>query len=154
MLLTERTRTVHVSGATAAGTTSINCPSSGGVDMSQNGGYRGCRFIADIGTLTSSQVTKMKVQGSPDGSDWTTLGGDLAATATPAMADGDSNKLLICDVYRPKFRYLRAVVVRGTANAVINSVVAELYEPVTAPTTQDTSVSGSTQTVTPALGTA
>jgi hypothetical protein len=151
MLLTERTQTVHVMNAVAAGTSN---QTSSSVDMSQNGGYRGCRFIADIGTLTASQVTSMKVQGSPDNSDWTTLGGDLAGTGTGNMADADSNKTLIVDIYRPKFRYLRAIVVRGTANAVINCVLAELYEPITEPTTQDATTSKSKQLITPALGTA
>jgi hypothetical protein len=154
MALNTRTRVVRVNTGTVAGTTSINAPSSSGVDMSQNGGYRGVRFIALLGALTGSQVTKLKVQGSPDGSDYTTLGGDLLGSSTVAMADADGTKMLVCDVYRPIHRYVRAVVVRGTANAVIDGVIAELYDPITEPTTDDTTVSASKVTVSPILGTA
>jgi len=149
-----RTRSVVVNTGTAAGTTSINCPSSSGVDMSQDGGYHGIRFWALIGTLSATQVTKIKLQGSPDGVDYTTLGGDLLASASPAMADADSNKLLIADCYRPIHRYMRAVIVRGTANAVITGVVAELYDPIKEPTSADTSVSATSSTISPPLGTA
>jgi hypothetical protein len=151
MLLTERTRLVHVMNPVAAGQSN---QTSSAVDMSQNGGYRGCRFIADIGALTASQVTSMKVQGSPDNVDWTTLGGDLAKTGSGNMADADSNKMLVCDVYRPVHRYLRAIVLRGTANAVIDCVIAELYEPITEPTLADTTVSKQSMTISPPLGTA
>lgn len=154
MSINKRTRLIRVNTGTVAGTTSINCPSSSGVDMSQNGGYRGVRFTALLGALTSGQVTKLKVQGSPDGSDYTTLGGDLLATATAAMADGDGTKMLVCDVYRPIHRYVRAVVVRGTQNAVIDGVIAELYDPITEPTSDDTTVSASKVAISPILGTA
>ena len=154
MAINQRTRVIRVNTGTVAGTTDINCPSSSGVDMSQNGGYRGVRFIALMGALTGTQVTKLKVQGSPDGSDYTTLGGDLLATATAAMADADGTKMLVCDVYRPVHRYLRAVVDRGTANAVIDGVIAELYDPISEPTSDDTTVSASKTAISPPLGTA
>ena len=38
------------------------------------------------GALTAGQITKMKVQGSPDGSDWTVLGGDLAGVSKRRLA--------------------------------------------------------------------
>lgn len=140
MALNARTRVISVQNAAAAGSVNQNTTA---LDMSQNGGYRGVRFIAHIGTLTASQVTKMKLQDSTDNGNWS----DVTGSETAAMADGDSNKMLVCDCYRPKNRYLRAVIERGTANAVIDSVVAELYDPIVEPTTQDTTVSASTTVV-------
>lgn len=150
-LITERTKLVHVNNPVVAGTTTVTGTA---VDMSQNGGFHGVRFIADLSTLTSTQVTKLKAQGSPDNSDYSTLGGDLAKSSTLAMADADSNKMLLCDVYKPGLRYIRPVLVRGTANAVLNCIIAELYDPITEPTSADTTVSQQSMTITPPLGTA
>jgi hypothetical protein len=133
--LTDAVKTVHVLNAVAAGTTNQNTTS---VDLQ---GFDGCRFIADIGTLTANQVTSLKVQSSTDNSNFS----DITSAATANMADGDSGKTLIVDVIRPGSRYLRGVVLRATANAVINCVIAELYRLRTAPVTQDTSVSSSTK---------
>lgn len=147
MGLNKRTRLIQVMNSVAAGTST---QTSSSVDMSQNGGYRGLRFIASLGTLTSTQVTSMKVAGSLDNSSFN----DLKGSGTGNMADADSNKLLVCDVYRPIHRYNEAIIVRGTANAVINCIIAELYDPITEPTTQDTTVSKSSNTLSPPTGTA
>ena len=53
----------------------------------------------------------------------------------------DSNKTLIVDLWRPTKRYVRAVVVRGTANAVVDGVILELYRSKTKGVTADTTVS-------------
>lgn len=124
-------KTTRVSNAVAAGTTSVNCTS---VDML---GFEAVRFTALFGTLTSTQVTSIKAQGSDDNSTFT----DLAGTAVGPLADADSNKALILDLFRPKYRYIRLVVVRGTANAVIDGVLADQYLASREPVTQDTSVS-------------
>jgi hypothetical protein len=147
MLLTERTRVVRVMNAVAAGTSNQN---GTGVDMSQNGGFRGIRFTALFGALTGTQVTSLKAQESSDNSNWS----DLAGSNTGPLADTDSNKSLILDVYRPQKQYIRPVVVRGTANAVIDGVTAELYEPITEPTSKDTSCSAQNQKISPLAGTA
>lgn len=133
--LTDLVKTVHVLNAVAAGTTNQNTTS---VDMA---GFDGCRFVADLGALTATQVTSLKVQGSTDNSNWS----DITGAATAAMADADSSKTLIVDVIRPTQRYLRGVVLRATANAVINCVLAEQYRLRTLPATQDTSVSQQTK---------
>jgi hypothetical protein len=146
-LLTERTRTVRVMNAVAAGTTNQNGTA---VDMLAGGQFRGVRFTALFGALTATQVTSLKVQGSADNITFS----DLAGTNTAALADGDGNKMLISEVYRPTYRYVRPVVLRATANAAIDGVIAELFEPGTEPTTQDTSVSASKQNISPAAGTA
>jgi hypothetical protein len=130
MHLTDYVKTVQVLGAVAAGTSNQN---AAGVDLQ---GFDGGRFVADFGALTSTQVTSLKVQGSSDNSNWT----DITGANTAALGDANSNTILIVDVLRPATRYLRAVVLRGTANAVINCVIAELYRLRTAPVTQDATV--------------
>lgn len=103
--------------ATAAGTSDINGAS---FDTNQAGGPYNCFLaIAAVGTLTATQVTSLKIQGSADNSTWS----DLSGVVQGPVADTDGNKLIIVDVFRPKFRYLRAVLDRGTANAVLDAII-------------------------------
>ena len=83
-------------------------------------------------------MTKLQIQGSTDNSSFS----DITAAVSSALADGDSGKALIVDVCRnATYRYIRPVVQRATANAVINNVVALQYRPRTVGTTQPASVS-------------
>jgi hypothetical protein len=125
----------RVCNATAAGTSNVNCTA---VDLTSIVGDI-VRVIACFGTLTATQVTGLKLQTSPDNSTWT----DLTGGATAAMADGDSNKMLIAEWVRPNTKYVRAVVTRGTANAVIDSVVVLVGNTRAEPITADSSVSAS-----------
>lgn len=126
-------KTSRVMNAVAAGTSSQN---SSSVDMT---GYDAVRFVALLGTLTATQVTSLKLQHSDDNSSFS----DVTNGGTAAMADGDSNKMLVAEYVRPSKRYVRAVVVRGTANAVIDGVIAEQYQTRALPVTADASVSKS-----------
>jgi len=117
----------RVANATAAGVTAINCTS---VDMSD---FEGVVGICCMGTLTATQVTSLKAQSSSDNSTWADITGAVTANA----ADADSNKELILEVYRPQKRYVRFVVQRATANAVIDSVDNVQYGPKFAGVTQD-----------------
>ena len=123
----------RVSNAAAAGTSNINCTS---VDMA---GYDKVTFIASFGTLTATQVTGLKLQESSDNSSFA----DVTSGATAAMADGDSNKVLMATYSRPAKRYVRVVVTRGTANAVVDGVIALQYSARTIPVTQSSNVSAS-----------
>ncbi|MBH0239054.1 hypothetical protein [Methylobrevis albus] len=67
---------------------------------------------------------------------------DLAGTAIP-IAAADDNKLQVLDIFRPAVRYVRAVVTRGTADAVFDGVFAVQYGPLKGPVTQDATVAGS-----------
>jgi hypothetical protein len=131
--------------ATAAGVTVLTGPNS--YDMQ---GYDGVVFIAAIGTLSATQVTFLGAQGSADGTTWGAVGTAAAPTnliagaQTAAMLDADSNKLLVLDIFRPQQRFVRAVLYRGTANAVVDGVIAIRYEAKKQPTVQDvTTVSAS-----------
>lgn len=119
--------------ATAAGTSTIN---GAAVDTL---GFDAFRAVALLGALTATQVTSMKIQGSADGStNWT----DMGPSSTGNAADGDSNKLLISEIFRPQtYRYIRPVILRGTANAVVDGVIVELFLARVEPVTQDSTVS-------------
>lgn len=136
----------RVMNAVAAGTTDQN---SSEVDMQ---GWDGVMFIAAFGALTATQVTQIKAQQDVV----TGMAGaaDLAGTLVGPLADGDGNKCLVLDVYRPQERFVRCVVDRGTANAVIDGVIAIQYRGRLQPTTQPASVAFSEAHASPAEGTA
>lgn len=117
MNLSKNVKIDRVMNAVAAGTSDQN---SASVDMA---GFDGVMFIAFLGTLTATQVTLLTAQHSSDDSSFANITGG----STSAMADGDSNKMLFVDVFKPQNRYVRAVVDRGTANAVIDGVLAIQY---------------------------
>lgn len=133
MNLSKIVKAVHVLNSVAAGTSN---QTGTHVDMADADGVV---FIADIGTLTSTQVTSLKAQGGNLANDSDQA--DLTGAVTAAMADTDSNKMLILDVYRPSNRYIRPVVQRATANAVINCVIAILYQVDKMPIVDDATVS-------------
>ena len=139
-------KVTRVMNAVAAGTTTQN---GTGVDMT---GFEGVLFVAAFGTLTATQVTSLNAQQSSDDGSTDTYD-DLAGTKAGPLADADSNKLLAIDVYRPQKKFVRPTVVRGTANAVIDGVIAIQYNLKKEPSTQPTSVSASKAIVSPAEGT-
>lgn len=137
----------RVLNGVAAGTTVQN---SSVVDMS---GWDGVTFILMVGTLTATQVTSLK--GQQGNVSNLSDAADLLGTLVGPLADGDSNKCLALDIYRPTDRYVRAVVNRATANAVIDGVIAIQYRGRKSPVTQDTAtIAASEQHVSPVEGTA
>lgn len=146
MNLIKNVKVTRVMNAVAAGTSD----QEGSVlDMQ---GFDGVVFVAAFGTLTASQVTSLKAQqgAASNLSD----AADLEGTATGPLADGDGNKLLVLDVYRPQERYVRCVVDRGTANAVIDGVIAIQYAGAKLPIAQGSTVAFAEAHVSPAEGTA
>ncbi len=145
--LTYEVKTVRIMNAVAAGTSD---QTSSALDTQ---GYEGVRFIALFGALTATQVTSIKAQqSSDDGS--SDAYSDIAGSGSAALDDADGNQMLILDIYQPQKRYLKLVVDRGTANAVIDGVIAELYRPRVMPVTADSSVSSQELLAAPAEGTA
>lgn len=146
MNLSKDVTVTRVLNAVAAGTTVQN---GAAVDMA---GFDGVLFIALLGALSATQTTSLKAQHGDlaNGSD----GVDLAGSGTGNMPDAASNKALICDVFNPQKRYVRPVVVRGVANAVIDGVIAIQYRAGKMPTVQDISVALSKLVVGPVAGVA
>lgn len=87
-------------------------------------GWDGVMFVFMFGTITTSAVVTIKAQQgtASNGSD----AADLEGTAQ-SIADTDDNKIACIDIYKPRERYVRPVVTRATANAVIDGVIAILY---------------------------
>ena len=148
MQLSKDVKVIRVMNAVAAGTTDQN---GSAVDM-QN--FEGVVFIASLGALTATQVTQMKAQQSSDNGSPDTFA-DLTGTLTAAMADDDDNQCIVLDIYRPRERYVRPVLLRGTANAVIDGITAIQYGPRKKPTTHDAATVQASEThASPAEGTA
>jgi hypothetical protein len=133
--------------AVAAGTT---VQSGAGVDMA---GYDGVLFIACFGALTANQVTSLQAEQSSDDAvaDAYT---DIEDSNTANLADGDGTDMLVLDVFRPQERYVRPVVLRATANAVIDSVIAIRYRAKDVPITQGARAIDLVKIADPVAGTA
>jgi hypothetical protein len=141
-----REKTIRIMNAVAAGTSD---QASSAVDTQ---GFEGVKFYTLFGAITTGAVTSVKVQQSSD-NDADTYA-DLAGTSI-TVADDDDNQVVVHDIYRPRERYLKVVVDRGTQNAVIDGIVAVLYGPAKMPTSDDAStVVGRETHASPAEGTA
>ena len=137
------------SNTVAAGTSDIT-PSSG-IDMQD--GYDGCLFMVEMGTITATAVTSIEVHQSSDD------GGNDSYTAIVGtkvvIADDDDDKVFWLDMVRPRERFLKCIVKRGTANAVLEGITAIQYGAHTRPTTHDAAtVGGGERHVDAAEGTA
>lgn len=119
--LTKAVKTVVINTGTVAGTTNINATT---VDTL---GYNAYRICVLLGTLSATQVTKLKVQEFT--ADTAANYADVTGAITNAAADTDGGKLLVLEVYKPQMRWIRPVIVRGTANAVITAGWVELHQP-------------------------
>lgn len=139
-------KVTRVLNAVAAGVTAQN---GSVIDMAD---YEGVVFLAAFGTLSATQVTSLKAQQGDQSN--LSDAADLAGTLTGPMADADSNKTLVLDINKPVKRYIRVVVNRATANAVIDGVIAVQYSPKKKPTTNDATTTSATKAVvSPAAGT-
>lgn len=137
MKLTEKNKVTRVSNAVAAGTSDIN---SSSVDMS---GFETVQFIVAFGAITATAVTSIKVQQSSDDGASDTWA-DLAGSAQ-TVADDDDNQIFQVEIHQPRERYLRCVVDRGTANAVIDGIVAIQGGAQKTPVTHDATTVGGTE---------
>lgn len=139
-------KVTQVKTAVAAGTSDVN---SSIIDMAN---FDGVVFFTSFGAITSGAVTSVKLQQDTDSAGGTMA--DLEGSGQ-TVADTDDDKVTVHDLYRPRERYVRVVVDRGTQNAVINSIVAVQYSGSKAPCTNDAStVIGLKTLISPAEGTA
>ncbi len=148
--LTNKVATIRGHAPVAAGLTAVS--DSAVIDMQ---GYDSVRIIVGFGALTASAVTSVKVQEADAKASATALtnGADLEGSNV-AVADSEGSKLVIIDIVKPQKRYLQPVIGRGTANAVVDLVIYELYGARKLPVTQDGTVSHSEIHVSPDEGTA
>lgn len=140
-------KVIRVMNGVAAGTTD---QTSSAIDTA---GFEGVKIYTLFGAITGSAVTSVKIQQSSDDGSADAYA-DVEGTSV-TVADDDDNQVVVHDIYRPRERYLKVVVDRGTQNAVIDGIVAVLYGADKMPTTDDTSTVVAREThVSPAEGTA
>jgi len=105
MNLSNDVRITKVSGAVAAGTTAVN---SAVVDMQ---GYDGVIFLASLGTAAANNGVKAQQGQVSNMSDAADLAGTL-------VSSNGTQTDLVLEIFRPRERYVRAAVVRGTTTTV------------------------------------
>lgn len=109
----------RLSNAVTAGTSTVE---SSSVDC-EDTGARTVLFGILFGTLTSTNVNTVKIQGSTNNTDWVDYELDDVQFTVP---DDQDNKLVLCEIIKPKYRYVRVSVARATANAVIDGIFAAI----------------------------
>ena len=114
----------RVMNAVAAGITTQN---STGVNLAADPGpkFHSVKFIALIGTILATAVTSIKAQQSSDDGAGDPYS-DIAGSSVTIPDTGDDAAYFL-DVIRPNKSWVRCVVVRGTANATIDGVIAQQY---------------------------
>ena len=115
-------------------------------------GFDGVIFLAIFGSITTGSVTSMKAQQgkASDLSD----AADIKDSKID-IADDKDNDCLILDIFRPRERYIRAVISKGTQDAVIDKILTIQYKADYMPTTHDaTTVAGTKFLLSPEEGTA
>lgn len=121
------------SNAVAAGVSAVN---TNIFDMS---GYDAISFHTKLNTVVDGCVLQVTAYSNTVSS---TAGGTAVQNgATPTFtASGSSNTIMVCDVIRPKNRYVFATVSRTAQNATIDSIVAMQYRAKNLPVTQGAQV--------------
>lgn len=112
-------------------------------------GFDNICFIAKFDDVDNTSVLTLKAQQGQqsDASDMVDLSGNATLTADATSGD---NKMLLLDVIKPIERYVRPVVVIGTANATLAGVIAIRYNGKKSPVTESSDVANSNTIVSPA----
>lgn len=125
------TKVTRVSAGAADGTGDVNGST---LDMS---GWRGVMFIAEMGDVDDTCVLLL----SCDQDDASGMGTHAAlegtTTFTAGATDADDKVMTLEQLY-PNKRYVRPVLGRTVANAIVDSIIAIQFGPTTKPTTHDT----------------
>ena len=129
----------------AAGTTDLT---SEAIDTQ---GFENVKIYIGFGAITAGAVTSVKVQQCD------TSGGtyaDLEGTSI-TVADDDDNQMTLHEIVRPRERFLKTVIDRGTQNAVVDFEVVVLTNARKQPSTDDSATVVSREVhASPAEGTA
>jgi hypothetical protein len=126
----QEVRVTRCIDATAAGT--ADQIDGTGLDMAD---FDGVMFIAMFGVLTATAVTTLIAEQSSDDAGADAYAGILGSEVS--IADDEDTGMLILDVLRPTEQWVRPAIVRLTANAVIDGVVAIQYNAANKPTVHD-----------------
>ena len=118
------------------------------IDMAN---WDGVVFITPITDSVATGVALMTIEQNTADSDtgMAALSG-ATATATSATNDDLNNTLLVVDIYRPRERYVQAVLTSTTANIAFGNTIAILYKGRKGPVSDDDTISQATLVVSPA----
>lgn len=118
-------------------------------DIIDMAGFEGVLFLAMLGDVSDTCALAMVAQQNTinSASGMASLAGSVTFTAGATSAD---SKVLALDVYRPRERYVRAKLSRGTANAVVGGIIAIQYGAAKKPTSQHATVIDADTLVEPA----
>lgn len=130
-----------VEASAVAGTSTLT------TDVLDMTGYDSVMFVAMLGDVTDTSVLALTAKGnSADSvSSPTPTTYEGAATYTAGASDADG-KLMIVDIEKPRDRYVFATLARGTANAVLNGIIAIQYNGSLKPEVQGSTVLVATHT--------
>lgn len=126
---------VRVENSAVAGTTELV------TDVVNMQGYDSVCFVALLGDVTATSVLTLTAKTNTANSDTTPtpVTTTASATYTAAAADAD-NKMIIVDVNKPRAQYVFASLTRTTANAVVDGIIAILYNSHERPKAPDATV--------------
>lgn len=125
---------IRVANASAAAQTEVV---SAVVDTQ---GYDSVAFIALLGDVTATSVLTLTVKTNEANSTSNATTTDASATFTAGASDAD-NKAIVVDAMKPRERYAFASLTRTTANAVVDGILAILYNQHSGPlAAQDASI--------------
>lgn len=89
-------------------------------------GYESVAFVALLGDVTSGSVLTLTAKTNSANSTSNATATEAKVTFTAGASDADS-KMLMVDCHQPRERYAFASLTRTTANAVVDGIVAVLY---------------------------
>lgn len=145
--LLKQTKIVRHNAGAVAGTSTIT--PTAGIDMQ---GFNSCLFLVSLGVITATGVPSIKVQQSSD--DGVADGySDLEGSAF-AVTDADDDEVIAVEIIRPTKRYLKLILLRTTANCVLDGILGLLGGAQSVPVTQVAAINGQEVHVSPAEGTA
>jgi hypothetical protein len=115
-------------------------------------GWDGVLFIAALGDVSATCALELHAeQDELNGAGgMAQVNGKVSYTAAAADAD---NLLMVLNFVKPLKQFVRAVLKRGTANAIVDGITAIQYRGRKLPATQPATVLGSNSTISPAEGT-
>jgi hypothetical protein len=103
-------------------------------------GFKSVRFIAAFGNVLDTAAVSLKIATATTNDTAAMTLVDGASVSGTAGASNYDEKLVILDITEVNKQFVECQVFHVTANAPFDCVIAELYNPVNAPVTQDSTV--------------
>lgn len=125
----ENEKLVRISSSVAAGTEVTTS------DIVDTDGFDSITIFTALGSMASSSSAVMTIEQNTANS--TTGMSDIGVSVSADA--GDDERIIAAEIYRPRERYLQAVVTPGTSgNAEIDGIFAVLRDPQEIPVSQST----------------